>query len=66
MAFVSRAQERKYKQLLAQGLITEEQYADKAKDTPDDLPEYAGYRPKIRRGPNKYRHVVKEEKLHGQ
>lgn len=65
MPFVSKAQKRKIEELLAKGRITQEQYDRMAEGTPDDLPEYGGYRPGVRRGPNKYRHYVKEEKPNG-
>lgn len=65
MPFVSKAQQRKFDELLEKGNITQEQYDRIAKDTPDDIPDYGGYRPVKRRGPNKYKHIVKEEKPHG-
>lgn len=64
MPFVSQAQKRKFDELLDKKRITQEQYDRIADGTPEDLPEYGGYRPKIRRGPQKYRHIVKEEKPH--
>jgi len=62
MPFVSKAQKRKFDELLEQGSITKEAYDRMAEDTPDELPDYGGYRPKVRRGPNQYNHIVKEEK----
>lgn len=66
MAFVSKAQKRKFDELLEKGKVTQEQYDRIALDTPEDIPEHGGYRPLVRRGPNKYSHYVKEEKPHGE
>ena len=65
MPFVSKAQRRKFEELLEKGKITKEQFDRMDEETPDDLPEYGGYRPLKRRGPNKYPHYVKEEKPNG-
>ena len=60
MPFVSQAQRRKWNELLLEGVITQEQYDEMDKDTPDELPMHAGHRPMVRRGPNKYNRYVKE------
>jgi len=64
--FVSKAHKRKFEELLEKGTLTQEQYDRMEDGTPDDIPEHGGYRPLIRRGPNKYKHIVKEEKPHGE
>lgn len=66
MAFVSKAQKRKFDELLEKGKVTQDQYDRIAEGTPEDIPDYGGYRPLVRRGPNKYPHFVKEEKPNGE
>ncbi len=66
MPFVSQAQRRKWNELLLEGVISQEQYDEMDKDTPDELPLHSGYRPQIRRGPNKFNRYVKEVDIDGE
>ena len=60
MPFKSKAQRQRCIDLVAKGEMTQEEFDKHDTDTPEALPEHTGYRPMTRRGPNKYKHFVKE------
>ena len=62
MAFKSKAQRQRCIDLVAKGEMIREEFDKHDADTPEDLPEHTGYRPMTRRGPQQYRHFVKEVK----
>jgi hypothetical protein len=60
MAFKSKAQRQRCIDLVSKGEMSQEDFDKHDADTPEELPEHTGYRPITRRGPNKYKHFVKE------